>query len=522
VCGRVGARPALMSSPYFSSDRAAKYGWGLPRLALVCLIAFELAPRASSAVSSASQAAALGLLPYLRSGRWIGHLYIGSIGAAVNVQIRSVAFNLCMLGGAAALILYDMRLDYAILIYMLKTFSGDFIAGKLDTLEWRLVLLFTGIVAVAAWHLEAANAPLAFQPYTRILPALATVQLICELGDAHLEHWSFFRHRYSFEMLSLLVLFGLHLTPEEFLPIQHDLVICLGYRASNLAIILGRSGELMEASRRLAFHLLGLLSGTRIQVVSDVTVAMAVLRGSTVKGEALERLIASPAWAPVLSLESIDGPLHAVMIADFHQLLPALPPASTFAEVARRRVDALLAHASATATPIDAEAVARLTVFAFVRYLFGRGKEGAERDSCVVKGDGGEAIESALVQRLVDGSWEWRKEIAVRGAASPAIKASAIEALLTLLRGSELWQLHKENWASPRYYSLLMQPFLLSPAINMGDIAVAIHAQPSLSAEEAIRRSHPFPILERFVGPRGIRLKDGAHSQKSVDSDFMW
>jgi hypothetical protein len=245
--------PVGVSSPYFSSDRAAKYGWGLPRLALVCLIAFELAPRASSAVSSPSQAAALGLLPYLQSCRWIGHLYIGSIGAAVNVQIRSVAFNLCMLGGAAALILYDMRLDYAILIYMLKTFSGDFIAGKLDTLEWRLVLLFTGIVAVAAWHLEAANAPLAFQPYTRILPALATVQLICELGDAHLEHWSFFRHRYAFEMLSLLVLFGLHLTPEEFLPIQHDLVICLGYRASNLAIIFARAGNyLAEAAMAVA------------------------------------------------------------------------------------------------------------------------------------------------------------------------------------------------------------------------------------------------------------------------------
>ena len=132
------------------SDRAAKYGWGLPRLVLVCLIAFELAPRASSAISPASQAA-LSLLPYLQSGRWIGHLYIGSIGAAVNVQIRSFTFNLCMLIGAAALIVFDMRLDYAILIYMLKTFSGDFIAGKLDTLEWRLVLLFTGLVAVAAW-----------------------------------------------------------------------------------------------------------------------------------------------------------------------------------------------------------------------------------------------------------------------------------------------------------------------------------------------------------------------------------
>lgn len=500
---------AVASSPYFSSDRAAKYGWGLPRLVLVCLIAFELAPRASSAISPASQAA-LGLLPYLRSGRWIGHLYIGSIGAAVNVQIRSFTFNLCMLIGAAALIVFDLRLDYAILIYMLKTFSGDFIAGKLDTLEWRLVLLFTGLVAVAAWQLEAANAPVAFQPYTRILPVLATVQLICELGDAHLEHWLFFRHRYSFEVLSLLVLFGLQLTPQELPPVQHDLVICLGYRASNLAIILARSGELMEASRRLAFHLLGLLSGTRIHVVSDITVAMAVLRGSSIKGHALERLIASPAWAPVLSLESIDGPLHALMIADFHKLLAALPPASTFADVAKRRVDALLVHASATGTPIDAEAIARLTVLSFCRYLFGKGAGGAERDSCVAKGADGEAIEAALVQRLVDGSWEWRMEIAVRGRASAEVKAAAVEALLTLLRDSELWSLHEEKWALPRYYSLLMQPFLLSPAINMGDIAVAMHANPSLSPEDAIRRNHPFPILERFVGPAGTRLKDGS------------
>jgi hypothetical protein len=45
----------------------------------------------------------------------------------------------------------------------------------------------------------------------------------------------------------------------------------------------------------------------RLQVVSDVDTAMAVLRASIVKGEALERLIATPAWSPVLSLESIDG-----------------------------------------------------------------------------------------------------------------------------------------------------------------------------------------------------------------------
>ena len=45
-----------------------------------------------------------------------------------------------------------------------------------------------------------------------------------------------------------------------------------------------------------------------------------------VQGAALERLVASPAWAPVLSLESVDGSLYASMISDFHVLLVALPP----------------------------------------------------------------------------------------------------------------------------------------------------------------------------------------------------
>ena len=306
----LSATPSVQAySQYFNSDRAAKYGWGLPRLALLCIIGFEVAPRLSCAVLP-GQAAALHLVPYLRSGRWIGHLYIGSIGAIVNVQIRSAAFNIMMLLIGATFIVYDLRLDYSILIYMLKTFSGDFIAGKLDTLEWRLVLLFTAIVTIAAWQLEAANAPVAFQPYMRILPALATVQLICELGDAHLEHSTafggylglFFRHRYSFEILSSGVLFGglffsqLALNPTELQPLLYDLVICLGYRASNLTIILARSGDLMLASRRVAFRVLGLLVRQNIEIVRDANVAMAVLRSSSAKGSFLERQIASPAW----------------------------------------------------------------------------------------------------------------------------------------------------------------------------------------------------------------------------------
>jgi len=76
--------------------------------------------------------------------------------------VRGLAFNMLLLLVAACLILLDLRRDYAILIYMCKTFSGDFIAGKLDTLEWRLVLLFTCALGIAACYFEAANFPAAY------------------------------------------------------------------------------------------------------------------------------------------------------------------------------------------------------------------------------------------------------------------------------------------------------------------------------------------------------------------------
>ena len=41
---------------FFSSDRARKYGWGLPRLALLCWLAYQVAPYRSAAVSAAEAA----------------------------------------------------------------------------------------------------------------------------------------------------------------------------------------------------------------------------------------------------------------------------------------------------------------------------------------------------------------------------------------------------------------------------------------------------------------------------------
>jgi hypothetical protein len=216
---------------------------------------------------------------------------------------------------------------------------------------------------------------------------------------------------------------------------------------------------------------------------------MAVLRASDEKGEALERYVAGPAWEPLLSLESVDGPLYHSMIADFHRLTQALPPPAAFADVCRRRVSALAARLASESTdrspgesqPAGAEAVAQLCVACFLEHLFGE-DDGQLRDA------------------LAAASWEWRREIAVRGRAYAQVKARAVELALQKLRQTPaLWRLFGERWREPRFISLLLQPFLISPAINVTDIAVAMKRHPGLSLEDALRKMHPFPILERFL-----------------------
>ena len=51
---------------------------------------------------------------------------------------------------------------------------------------------------------------------------------------------------------------------------------------------------------------------------------------------------------------------------------------------------------------------------------------------------------------LVAASWEWRKEIAVRGCANPALKREAVGVVLDLLRSTpKLWALHGRIGRNP-------------------------------------------------------------------------
>ena len=153
---------------------------------------------------------------------------------------------------------------------------------------------------------------------------------MCEFGDAHLEHHplvgKFFRHRYGFEAFTLAALTCMPggITTPELRVVQYDLVICLFYRVSNLCIIMYKNGLVAAPSPPSPKPLVSCvfascaISGRRLVNVTDAEIATAVLRASDVKGDALERHVATPAWRPLLSLESVDGPLYKSMLRDFH------------------------------------------------------------------------------------------------------------------------------------------------------------------------------------------------------------
>ena len=100
-------------------------------------------------------------------------------------------------------------IDSTILLCLAKTFIGDTIAGKIDTSEWKSAVFFTFCSILLCFILE-------INIFLNILPLfiiMSLIQLITELGDNYLESYLFFRHRYSFELMTLfeLIIFDLNI-----------------------------------------------------------------------------------------------------------------------------------------------------------------------------------------------------------------------------------------------------------------------------------------------------------------------
>ena len=233
----------------FSIDRGNKYGWcslRLVTLTTLCLYHFDR-----------------DLLLVGTKFRWLSFALLGGIGAVVNVNIISPARNILLLLICGAAIMFDLQFDATMAIYLSKTLCGDYIAGKLDTLEWKLSGIFAVLVATSC----AILLDTAMKDYGRITLLLFAMQVFCEYGDNHFERFKFFRHRYSFELIHTLILFNLPgMSILELRVILMDLIACSAYRSSNYIIIVVRkliaSDLLVTAPRMILYHIRGYLQGT--------------------------------------------------------------------------------------------------------------------------------------------------------------------------------------------------------------------------------------------------------------------
>ena len=440
---------ARVARSFEGVDRQLKYGWGTLRLALTFIFAFCFAPVPSkipvpvpvpvgeavdwfnlhtfSALFSRSYVLPFGaLFEYFASSyRWCIYVYIGSIGSIINVKLLSFEVNVILGIIVVALLAADITIyDYTILVYTLKTAVGDIFAGKVDSKEFILaaICMFALIVPSVLMLMESSHAiTLHIQENRYIFLYLAIVQFFCEYGDKHWEQLIFFRHRYSFEVCNILLLVCCSWKFYELTIIRNDLLACLFYRISNYMVCFltqDTAASILRNLNGILFHILGMYTGTPFMRISDPEVATLLMRQSTNKGVGLERLVAYPAWLPIISLESTDGDEWRRMRTHFDALLAHIPDAVVLQELTRRRVFELIAQNEVV---IDADAVCRLTLDCFTEYLFG---------DVVITTD----VNDALLRAV----GEWKKEISVRGKGDMRVKERAVAVLIdSLLRERE-------------------------------------------------------------------------------------
>ncbi|CAH0489699.1 unnamed protein product [Peronospora farinosa] len=179
------------------------------------------------------------------------------------------------------------------------------------------------------------------------------------------------------------------------------------------------------------------------------------------------------------------------MKCHFVQLLKILQPIAKLTTIFTTRSHELLE----STTIIDAIKLNELSIACFYEWIFERPFQ---------------AQEFAVICQA---TWEWRKELALKGVADKRIKERTVEWCLNEIRCTpRLYDLFGEKWTEPEYYSLILQPFIISPAINLTDIAVVIQqwikttpVTASITPEiirQCICSAHPFLVVERYF-PNG-------------------
>lgn len=210
------------------------------------------------------------------------------------------------------------------------------------------------------------------------------------------------------------------------------------------------------------------------------------------KGNFIEYQIATPAWEPIISLESVDNDKWMEVKKNFLNFTSILNVDNKINLISNYIEDYTYDYLKLNQI-IDSKLISKITVKSFCKFIF---------DIEVNPND---------LEMLYLASIEWRKEIAIKGKGDIKIKLNAIKIILNYIyNNNKIYLIFNEDWEKPEYYSVILQPFIISPMINVSDIMVSLQLLLSNSSisnnvpitDELINKIiysyHPFPILERF------------------------
>jgi hypothetical protein len=273
-------------------------------------------------------------------------------------------------------------------------------------------------------------------------------------------------------------------------------------------------------SHHPAFPLSSTPPGLKTEIVYDLKAAKKILSFGEDKGRTLEETIMLPAWESAASLESANGKLWRDLRASFDHHHRHLPPAASLEEVfLNLDVRSVLAPTSAAGeaqgsaapdanmrsprTLVDSPGVTRLTLAGFGQWLFAA------------------PMATEDVECLYQTSVAIRREVAMRGYGDSGAKQRGYDTVIRLLEASAYDPPPGRQWREREAYSAVLQPYIISPAVNVIDIFIALEALCDLPAQarrwvqqgyaasrediqahllETMRLKHPFPVLERLHG----------------------
>jgi len=284
-----------------------------------------------------------------------------------------------------------------------------------------------------------------------------------------------------------------------------------------LALILYGFSQIRYSLKILPLLLISYVQGVKTEVVTELKDIKKMMQLND-KGRGVECLFSQEGFSPMLSLESENGPNWERLRENYLTFFSYTPSLGKFAFIANQEVKRILALPD----NIDSIQISKSTVKIFLSWLFCENHLKLEKKENItfskvepeeVRPDDLKFVEQFVnddvFTKLYESSLEYRKHLAIKGKADPAKKQYAVDVVVDILSKSKYTSIPNFNWKDPFIFSIVMQPMIISPMINISDIAVGVKRHKDLYNKKdykefldyidyCIMKNHPFVVLERY------------------------